>query len=334
VTVIKKIIRFLLITVLTVIIAISGYEIWRISEQYTQERRIKDKLAEYRLRTAGGLSDNQFITNLRNGEFPDNQVMAFLQNDGHLGNQDMAFLQKDEHLDNQNTANLQNDGLSDNQNTAYLNDNELNELNNLNNLNKLKELSDSQDIANLKKGEHSGNRFVYDLQNEVNKNIAGWLVIPGTNIDYAFARAADNDFYLKRDLYGDNSAAGSLFMDFRCIEDFSDSNTIIYGHNMKNRSMFGDLRLFSDEAFFETNLLGTVFLNDDTYTLEFFAYMVVKDDDIIIYDPAADQSEFIEYVKKNARQYREPATISAIVTLSTCSYESDGARMVLLAVTA
>ncbi|MCL1816964.1 MAG: class B sortase [Clostridiales bacterium] len=172
---------------------------------------------------------------------------------------------------------------------------------------------------------------IIDLQNEVNTDIVGWLAIPDTRIDYPFVHYEDNDYYLRRDIYGKPATAGTLFMDYRCAQDFSSFNTIIYGHNMKNDSMFGDLKLFADEGFFVSAPEGTVFLKHNAYTLEFFAYMVVQEDDKIIFDASADRGEFFEYIKNTARNYREPPNKVNVVTLSTCSYEFYGARTVLLA---
>jgi len=176
------------------------------------------------------------------------------------------------------------------------------------------------------------NRGIIDMQEEINRDVIGWLTIPNTKIDYPFVIAQDNDFYLRRNIYKKQAAAGSIFMDYRCARDLSDSNTIIYGHNMKNRSMFGELRLFADRGFFESNVSGTLFVADNTYALEIFAYMVVRADDKRIYDPSADREELLEYARKNARQFREPSAAGNIVTLSTCAYEFSSARMVLLAV--
>lgn len=184
------------------------------------------------------------------------------------------------------------------------------------------------------------NQFITDLQNEVNKDIAGWINIPETNIDYPFVKAADNDYYLRRDIFGNYALAGTIFMDYRCDENFTGFNTIIYGHNMNNGSMFGDLALFGDGGFFEENRTGTIYLKDKTYTLEFFAYMITGEDDVIIYNQYAapeeggseflEYSEYFEYVERFARNYREPYKKNNIVTLSTCTYDG-GARIVLLA---
>ena len=175
------------------------------------------------------------------------------------------------------------------------------------------------------------NQNIIDLQNEINTDVVGWLSIKNTRIDYPFVLAQDNEFYLHRDIGKEQANAGCLFMDYRCARDLSEFNTVIYGHNMKNRSMFGDLRLFADRGFFDANLSGAMLVKDNTYALSIFAYMVVRADDPLIYNPSSDREEFFGYVRKKARQYREPAPEGKVVTLSTCAYEFNGARMVLLA---
>jgi sortase B len=175
------------------------------------------------------------------------------------------------------------------------------------------------------------NPLIIRLQTEVNGDVAGWLTVPNTNIDYPFVAAEDNQYYVERDIYENQAKAGSIFIDYLCAPDFSGFNTILYGHNMKNRSMFGDLRLFADESFLASSPAGTVLLKGETYTLEFFAFMVVRANDPVIFHPAPDQTFYFDYVKENARVYREPMSRQQVVTLSTCSYEFDGARMVVLA---
>ena len=159
----------------------------------------------------------------------------------------------------------------------------------------------------------------------------GWLTVPGTRIDYPFVQARDNDYYLRRDLDGSDAMAGTLFMDYRCGLAAS-PNVIIYGHHMKNGSMFGTLKSFADSAFFEANTHGAIYLPDETLRLEFFAYMVVKATDEVIYGVERGEG-YLDYVRSSARQYRDVGLAGGdrVVTLSTCSYEFNNARMVLLA---
>jgi len=181
-------------------------------------------------------------------------------------------------------------------------------------------------------GGEAANQSILHLQ-EKYPDVVGWLTVPNTNIDYPFAQSKDNDYYLRRDLNGSYAVAGTIFMDCRCEPDFTSKNTIIYGHHMKNGSMFGTLKSFNDKAFFDANKYGTIHLPHDTLTLEFFAYIVidpVKENEI--YNPVLSDTYF-DYIKQKARHYRDVGLTGEdrIVTLSTCAYEFDNARMVLLA---
>jgi len=179
------------------------------------------------------------------------------------------------------------------------------------------------------------NQKIVDLQAKY-PDAVGWITVPNTKIDYPFAQAADNNFYLHRDLDKQYLFAGTVFMDHRNRRDFSDFNTVLFGHHMKNRSMFGDLQKFNDQAFFDANKTGTIFLADKTYTIEFFAFIVLKPSDAVIYDPTVsdpvDEAAFLAHAKDKARFYRDigVTTSNRIVTLSTCNYEFNDARMVLL----
>lgn len=181
--------------------------------------------------------------------------------------------------------------------------------------------------------EPQNNQFIIDLREEINKDIIGWLTIPETQINYPFVISNDNSHYLRRDLYGNYALAGTIFTDHRCSKEFDNFNTVIYGHNMNNGSMFGELQLFDDEGFFDNNRFGTIYTEDNTYTLEFFACMIVKADDKYIFDISVNSKDFFDYVKKSALNYREPDINKNVVTLSTCtsSYQTVDTRTVLLA---
>lgn len=179
------------------------------------------------------------------------------------------------------------------------------------------------------------NQSIADLQQSY-PDAVGWLHVPNTKIDYPFVQAEDNAAYLHLDLDGAWSAAGTLFMDARNESDFSDFNTIIYGHHMQNGSMFGTLQHFNDQTFFAENPTGTVVLLDTVYQVQWMAFAVTQPDDTIIYNPQietnADRLIFLEHVRNLARHYRdlEVDEYDYMLTLSTCNYEFQDARMVLI----
>ncbi|EGP9899719.1 class B sortase, partial [Listeria monocytogenes] len=87
-----------------------------------------------------------------------------------------------------------------------------------------------------------------DLQ-KLNKDMVGWLTIADTEIDYPILQSTDNDYYLHHNYKNEKARAGSIFKDYRNTNEFLDKNTIIYGHNMKDGSMFADLRKYLDKDF-------------------------------------------------------------------------------------
>jgi sortase B len=184
--------------------------------------------------------------------------------------------------------------------------------------------------------EYSVNENIQELKAQYPDAI-GWLTIAGTSIDYPFVQGADNDFYLHHNLDDTYATAGSIFMDYRNYPDFSDVNTILYGHHMKNGTMFASLKRFNDESFFNTVSEGIIYLENKTYSIEFFAYLVVPSDDQVVFGMVnANDSQMAEthlsYIKEKARHYRDINITPGepIVTLSTCAYDFGDARMVLL----
>lgn len=175
------------------------------------------------------------------------------------------------------------------------------------------------------------NAGLIELQNRY-PDVCGWLTVDGTNIDYVFAHGETNDTYLRHTLDGKYLVSGTIFMDYRCPPDL-DSYTILYGHHMKNGSMFADLLNFALDIYFEKHKTGAVYLPYASYPLEIMAYLVVNRADSMVYDPYAERDDLLEYIRENARQYRD-LKLSAddtLLTLSTCNYEYDGARSVVVA---
>ena len=180
-----------------------------------------------------------------------------------------------------------------------------------------------------------GNQFIKDAQRNISDAVAAWLRVPNTCIDYPVVQGGDNSFYLNHDCMGQKSASGSLFVDSRNNAGFVDYNTVIYGHNMKNGSMFGELGNFGNSIFFSNNPAASLYLSDCTYTLEIFAYLKVRQDDKYVYGSmqGAIFADFDAYVKSCALNYRDIglADSDRIVTLSTCANDNANSRTVVLA---
>lgn len=98
--------------------------------------------------------------------------------------------------------------------------------------------------------------FAIDFANlqQVNREVTGWIWIYDTVVNYPLVQSGkNNDAYLHKTYDGTSNSSGSIFMDYRNASDFSDTNTIIYGHNMKNGKMFAVLKKFGNQEFYDSH---------------------------------------------------------------------------------
>lgn len=114
-----------------------------------------------------------------------------------------------------------------------------------------------EDSSDGELGESGGGQAVwapltvdFDALRSVSENVVLWVDIPGTGVSYPVAQAEDNDYYLRKTLKGEYNFAGTVFMDYRNNPSVTDDNTILYGHNMRDGSMFGLLKKYGKEEFF------------------------------------------------------------------------------------
>ena len=165
-------------------------------------------------------------------------------------------------------------------------------------------------------------------------DVVGWLYVPGTNIDYPFVQSADNSYYIHRGIAGNYVYSGTPFLDYACARDFSDKNSVIYGHNMKNGSMFSTLGNYKDAGVFSEHKYFYIVLPDQTLTVEIFACSVINSysgKSSFVYQISPGES-FIDDLRASARRFRELDFTDSdrYVTISTCDYEFGGARVVLI----
>jgi len=167
-----------------------------------------------------------------------------------------------------------------------------------------------------------------------NKDVIGWLYCPDTVINYPVVQGENNDQYLRKDLDGKYLVSGTLFADYRNGTLGEDANYIIYGHNMKNGTMFSLLAKYKQQSYYDQNPVMYYLTPDGNYKLELFAGLVIKRDDKI-YLPNQSKEEFAELIE----EYRAKSTFKSdveleyndtIVTLSACSYEFDNARYIVM----
>ena len=172
---------------------------------------------------------------------------------------------------------------------------------------------------------------------EICPDVVAWLAIDDTVVSYPVVQADDNAYYLRRLIDGTSNKAGSLFMDYENSYDFTDKNTVIYGHNLKAGTMFHTITKYKKQSFFDEHPTARIMTPDGNYTLEFFAgYVASLDDEAwkIEFDSDEEFEDWLEDAEDKSTFQSDviPTADDRVVTLSTCSYEFNDARYVLLGV--
>ena len=170
----------------------------------------------------------------------------------------------------------------------------------------------------------------------VNPDVKAWVTMDGTKIDYPVLQGDTNLSYINTDVYGRFALAGSIFLDCRNSEDFSDSYNLVYGHHMANSHMFGDLDLYKDAGFFRKNTTGTLITPGAVYDLTVLAVIMVTASEESIFEVPRNQNpdKIISFTRENAMLISEkmPQLGDEVqfFALSTCSSECTDARTIVL----
>jgi len=107
----------------------------------------------------------------------------------------------------------------------------------------------------------------------INPEVIAWLEVYGTNIDYPVTQSEDNSKYVKTDAFGRYSLSGAIFLDADNSKDFSDFNSLLYGHHMEKNKLFGEIGSFKGESMFDSRRYGNLYFEEQDHGIEFFAYL-------------------------------------------------------------
>ena len=175
----------------------------------------------------------------------------------------------------------------------------------------------------------------FDELSKVNDEVVAWVQVLDTNVNYPIVKHSNNSYYLNHSYDKSWNSSGWPFLDYR--NDFeTDYNTVIYGHHMRNSTMFGQMEKFKKEDFFEKNKTITLTSKDDIYEYEIFAIGVYDADfgyNTVNFNDEDDFNNFLDKILSKSMYSRNIVNSSdKIITLSTCSYEYDNARTAIFAV--
>jgi sortase B len=172
-------------------------------------------------------------------------------------------------------------------------------------------------IENVRDGQ---SEIDFDYLVKTNSDTVGYLMVDNLDINYPVVRSTNNDYYLNHSFDKNKNVAGWIFMDYRNSDINTDKNTIIYGHNMKDGSMFGSLKKLKGSN------PGTITYMDsnNTYKYKVFSIYEVEAEDYYIsafFNSDDDYLSFINKIKsRSIYNYDYSPNISdKILTLSTCS---------------
>lgn len=160
---------------------------------------------------------------------------------------------------------------------------------------------------------------------EINPDVLGWFLIPGTDISYPLLQGRDNDQYLRHNWKGQYSRMGSIFLEGLNSDDLSDFNTIVYGHRMRNGTMFGTLKYFNKLSYWKSHPCVYITDNNGTHKYNIFAAYEVNVSTGLTYrlSFANDRAkqEYIDWCLSQSviDTGLTPTVSDKILTLSTCS---------------
>ena len=206
-------------------------------------------------------------------------------------------------------------------------------------------INEASDSDNNSSGENDGQdqskegNYVNSANEEelksINSDYKMWIQIENTNINYPVVQSSDNDYYLKHNFRKESNISGTVFVESANDID-NDKNIILYGHNMRNGTMFNNITNYKEESFFNEDNKINIIMNNTLYEYEVFSVYVKNVSEVNLAIGFASEDEFINYAYNEAEEslYKKDVDFSAednLITLVTCSYEFTDARTIVVA---
>ena len=177
---------------------------------------------------------------------------------------------------------------------------------------------------------------------ETNRDVYAWITIPGTEIDYPILQhETDNTYYLNYNIDGSYGYPGCIYTENMNSKDFTDNNTVIYGHNMKNGTMFAALHKFEDATFFEEHQKVHIYTPEEELNYTIFAAYIYDDRHLLYSFDFSNKEVYASYLEEiqnmrsmNAliREEVEVTKEDKIITLVTCIGNQPEKRLLVQAV--
>lgn len=193
-----------------------------------------------------------------------------------------------------------------------------------------KDYEEMQEEAVTENDDPMQRKIDFEALREINPDVYAWIWIPGTNIDYPILQSAveADDYYLNTTIDGKKGYPGSIYTEKYNTTSFTDPVTVVYGHELKNGTMFSELHSYTDREFFDNYPYIYIYTPDQTLKYQIFAAVAFDDRYILGSYNFMDVDDFQKYLDElrssidgNVNQDVEVTQDTKILTLSTCISE-------------
>ena len=177
---------------------------------------------------------------------------------------------------------------------------------------------------------------------DINEDVYAWITIPGTIIDYPILQhKTDDSYYLNYNIDGTEGFPGCIYTEKATATDFSDNNTVIYGHNLKDGQMFTQLHKFRDPDFFSDNDTIYIYTPEKEFTYKIFAVYIYDNRHLLNSFDFSDKNVYKKYLSEiqnlasesgNLRKEIKITDTDKIITLITCTRNNPEKRVYVQAV--
>lgn len=183
-----------------------------------------------------------------------------------------------------------------------------------------------KEYQNIQKQGKKKQKVEFDALRKINSDIVAWIEIPGTKISYPIVKGENNEEYLHKTFSGERNRSGCIFLDSKCNSDFSSDNNIVYGHHMKDGSMFAELIKFRKNSFVKKHHTIILYLPEKTRKLKVVSAYAMQPEKIpITFADEKEKNDYIQKIKKRS-DIKAGNMKGNIYTFVTCSYETKNNR--------
>lgn len=190
---------------------------------------------------------------------------------------------------------------------------------------------DSQETKKPVKKDEESIKVDFTAMQAKYPDVVGYVYSANTTLQLPIVQSADEggEYYLYRDIDGKDNKNGTAFLDIRCNSDFTSQNNLIYGHNMKTGMMFASLMNYKSQSYYESHPYFYLYTPNQTYKVNLFAGCIVEHD-ADVYATSLSDSYLQQCINESTFKSGSGVPTGSILTLSTCDYDFDNARYVLM----